>query len=88
MAQFLRLSPTTGINLDHILFWEDHPNATNTQGDAFPCLTLRLAVGGTTRQGEPVVYKRQLYGEERETLLLTLNMMAPSCGSAVGTTPT
>jgi hypothetical protein len=77
MAQWIRLSATTGINLDQIVSWQDAPCWDARVCEDVPCVTLTTAATTLDMSGNPMPHIIQLREEERETFLTLVSVITP-----------
>ena len=88
MAKFVRISESAAINLDQILYRRDElvwvDNHDITQGK-HPRLSLAFPAITTDFDGNHDVTTLVLFGDERETLLELLHLMAPHYAATAAT---
>ena len=72
MPQFIRVSETLGLNLDHITLWQDQP-----ERDKVTIITVGTE---SDLQGAPYPHQVELVGAEREMFLMCLKSFIPYFG--------
>ena len=75
MAQLIRLSATSGMNLDQVVYWADEED--DGWGSSVPTVHVTLVAPSSDVAGAPMPCVVRLQGEERDTFLSIMHMFTP-----------